>query len=33
MTIKNVNLTKQIVLYLLSKPFVEDDFPMWVEEE
>jgi len=33
MTIKNGNLSKQLVLYPPAQPFIEHDLPLWLEEE
>ena len=33
MTIKNVHLSKQLVLYPPAQPSLEHDLPLWIEEE
>ena len=33
MTIKNGNLSKQLVLYPPDQSFIEHDLPLWLEEE
>jgi len=33
MTIKNMHMSKKLILYTLAQPLLEHDLPLWLEEE
>jgi len=33
MTIKNMHMSKYLILYPLAQPLLEHDIPLWLEEE